>query len=363
MTVRQLLRRFRGQAASPPPSDWRVARRVVVLEEGASPSGDYLLYPWLSQRGLPVMRCDSRKPPRSDLLQQGDFVVILRYLPSPWIKLLSQSRSQMAGMAWFMDDDLWDQAVLDGLPTTYARKIRSHALRHRAWCMQMRAQLWVSTSVLAEKYAAHEPVLLPLAPPAGLSQAQQDAVRLGYHGTASHHAELAWLHQVLAALMARSTTLHVELFGDLAINRQFRDLPRVSILHPMSWERYQHYTASHHLDIGLAPLLPTTFNQGRGAVKFYDYARMGAFGVYADVPPYRGFVHHDQDGLLLPMDAEAWVQTLLQLSQDTAMRQRLARGAGDRAIGPCEIASGHAPREGGPSAGLTMAGECPGSAE
>lgn len=331
MTVRQLLRRFRGQAASPPPSDWRVARRVVVLEEGASPSGDYLLYPWLSQHGLPVMRCDSRKPPRSDLLQQGDFVVILRYLPSPWIKLLSQSRLQMAGMAWFMDDDLWDPAVLFGLPKAYARKISSHALRHRAWFALMQAQLWVSTPALADKYAEHSPVLLPLAPSSVLLRSQPDALRLGYHGTASHHAELAWLHQVLAALMARSTTIHVELFGDLAINRQFRDLPRVSILHPMSWERYQHYTASHRLDIGLAPLQPTAFNQGRGAVKFYDYARMGAFGVYADVPPYRGFVQHGQDGLLLPMDAEVWVQTLLRLSQDADLRQRLAQGAQDRA--------------------------------
>ena len=204
----------------------------------------------------------------------------------------------------------------------------------------MQAQLWVSTPALAAKYAAQQPLLLPLAPPPALAMAQTDAIRLGYHGTASHQSELAWLHQVLAALMARSTTLHVELFGDLAINRQFRDLPRVSILHPMSWERYRHYTASHRLDIGLAPLLPGAFNQGRGAVKFYDYARMGAFGVYAEVPPYQGFVQHGQDGLLLPMDAEVWVQTLLRLSQDAALRQRLALGALARAQGQGAIKAG-----------------------
>lgn len=331
MTVRQLLRRLRAPLASLPPSDLQAARRVVVLEEGASPSGDYLLYPWLARRGLPVLRCDSRQPPQAGWLQPGDFVVILRYLPTAWLKPIGQARAHLAGLAWFMDDDLWDPSVLHSLPKTYARKINSHALRHRIWCAQMQAQLWVSTPALAEKYAAHVPVLLPLVPPPALSQAQQGALRLGYHGTASHHAELAWLHQVLAALMARSTTLHVELFGDLAINRQFRDLPRVSILHPMSWQRYQHYTASHRLDIGLAPLQPTAFNQGRGAVKFYDYARMGAFGVYADVPPYRGFVQHGQDGLLLPMDAEVWVQTLLQLSLDADLRQRLAQGAQARA--------------------------------
>ena len=332
MTVRQLLRRWRAPQAQPPASDLQSARRIVVLEEGASPSGDYLLYPWLAQRGLPVHRCDSRLPPQAGLLEAGDFVVILRYLPAAWLKPLGLARLQLAGLAWFMDDDLWDPAVLPGLPKAYARKISSHALRHRHWCAQMQAQLWVSTSALADKYAPHAPVLLPLAPPPALTRAQPEALLLGYHGTASHHAELAWLHQVLVSLMARSTTLHVELFGDLAINRQFRDLPRVSVLHPMSWERYQHYTASHRLDIGLAPLQPTAFNQSRGAVKFYDYARMGAFGVYADVPPYRGFVQHGHDGLLLPMEAEQWVQTLLQLSQDAELRQRLAKGAQARAL-------------------------------
>lgn len=332
MTVQQLLRRWRPAPAPIPPSDLPAACRLVVLEEGASPSGDYLLHPWLAQQGLEVLRLDSRQTPEPSLLRAGDFVVVLRYLPAAWLKPLTQGRAQWAGLAWFMDDDLWDPAVLAGLPKAYARKISSHALRHRAWCELMRAQLWVSTPALAAKYAAQQPLLLPLVPPLALSMAQPEALCLGYHGTASHHGELAWLHQVLTALMARSATIHVELFGDLAINRQFRDLPRVSVLHPMSWERYRHYTASHRLDIGLAPLQPTGFNQGRGAVKFYDYARMGAFGVYADAPPYRGFVQHGQDGLLLPMESEVWVQTLLQLSSDEPQRQRLAQGVRARVL-------------------------------
>ncbi len=340
MTVQQLLRRFRAFPATVPPSDLPRALRVVVLEEGESPSGDYLLYPWLAQKGLEVLRCDSRQAPEPGHLRPGDFVVILRYLPMAWLKALGRKRADLAGLAWFLDDDLWDPAALAGLPKAYARKISSHVLRHRAWSEHMQVQLWVSTPALAAKYAAHLPVLLPLAPPPALAMSQTDAVRLGYHGTASHHGELAWLHQVLAALMARSSSIHVELFGDLAINRQFRDLPRVSILHPMSWERYRHYTAGHRLDIGLAPLQSTAFNQGRGAVKFYDYARMGAFGVYADVPPYQGFVQHGEDGLLLPMKAEVWVQTLLQLSQDAPLRQRLAQGAQARVQGQGTIKAG-----------------------
>ncbi|TDM05587.1 MAG: hypothetical protein C4K60_12595 [Ideonella sp. MAG2] len=307
-------------------SDLQAAQRVVVLEEGKSPSGDYLLYPFLAQQTVAVLRCDSRQAPPPGLLRAGDFVVILRYLPAPWHKLLARMRPQLAGLAWFMDDDLWDPAVLRDLPKTYARKISSHALQHRDWCMAAGAQLWVSTPALAAKYAQNQPRVLPLAPLPDMVRPPAASIRVAYHGTASHQAELAWLHPVLAAVLSRSSTVHIEVFGDLAVNRQFRDLPRVTVLHPMAWERYRDYTTSHTLDIGLAPLLPTAFNQARGAVKFFDYARMGAFGLYADVPPYQGFVQHGQDGLLLPMNPGIWVETLLRLSTEEAERRRLAEG-------------------------------------
>ncbi|MGK3539499.1 hypothetical protein ACSLOP_30130, partial [Escherichia coli] len=40
---------------------------------------------------------------------------------------------------------------------------------------------------------------------------------------------------------------------------------------------------SQQADIGLAPLLMSKFNAARGGVKFYDFVRMGAAGIYSNV--------------------------------------------------------------------------------
>lgn len=321
-------RLLRSPAAGPwPAGEAAAAARIVVLEEGATPSGDYILHPWLAGLGVPVCRLDARQAARTGQLQRGDFVVVVRYLHASWRRAIERQRSELTGLAWFLDDDLLDPAALADLPAAYARKLTTLALRQRPWFERMAAAWWFATPALGAKYAALAPRVLPLHPPPALRSPRADAVRLAYHGSASHARELDWLHPVLAQLQARCSNTHIELMGDLAVNRRFRDLPRVAVVHPMRWDSYLAYTASHRVDIGLAPLLPGPFNAGRGAVKFHDYARMGALGVYSDMAPYAGFVRDGVDGLLLPNDPATWVEALCRLAADPARRAALAAAA------------------------------------
>ncbi len=298
----------------------------MVLEQGCTPSGDYLLKPWLAQQGLATVMIDSREAPRAGQLVPGDLVIVARYLPPGWLKVIDAKLALLAGLVYFMDDDLLDPAVLPELPKPYAQKVQRLATAHRAWLKQAGAALWVSTPALARKYSAWSPTLLPMAPPAGL-MARRRAVRIAYHGTGSHAQEIEWLHGVLKQVLDRCAGAHLELFGDLTVHRWYRDLPRVSVLHPMSWENYLAYTASHRCDIGLAPLRPGRFNGARGPTKFWDYARMGAAGLYTNVPPYAGFISHGVDGLLLPDDADAWVEAIVSLVDNPARRSEMAQAA------------------------------------
>lgn len=304
------------------------AARTVVLEQGRSPSGDYLLRPWLAAQGAQVQGIDSREPPRAGALRPGDRVVIVRYLPPPWRRQIDAQRAELAGLVYFMDDDLLDAAVLPELPRAYAQKIERLALSHRSWLLE-HASMWVSTSSLAQKYQSWQPVVLPMAPPSALL-AERPTVTIAYHGTASHQAEIEWLHPVLAAVQARCPMASVEVFGDWNVHRLYRDLPRTAVLHPMSWENYLAYTATRRIDIGLAPILPGRFNAGRGPTKFYDYTRLGAVGLYADGPPYAGVVRDGVDGLLLPLDPAAWIDAICRLVQDPARRTALRVAAQQR---------------------------------
>ena len=68
-------------------------------------------------------------------------------------------------------------------------------------------------------------------------------------------------------------------------------------------------------------------------MKFIDYARQGALGLYSRVPPYEGFVRDGIDGVLLPNEPEAWVDAIVQWAGDPA--GRAARAAAARArFGP-----------------------------
>jgi hypothetical protein len=323
--------RLTAHAAPAAPSNPPPAARSVVLEEGGpGPSGDYLLLPWVARLGLPVVRLDMRQAPRDGDLRRGDLVVLCRYVRPTWRSALRKRRAELAGLVYFMDDDVFDPAAHAALAAPYARKLAGLAASQRRWLEATADAFWVSTPALADKYASLRPTIVPLQPPAALLAARA-AVRIVYHGTASHAAEIEWLYAVIAGVQIRCPHTHFALFGDHAVNRRWRDLPRVAILHPMRWDSYLAFTASQPADIGLAPLLPGAFNAARGAVKFYDYARMGAAGVYTDAVPYRGFVRHGIDGLLLPNEPERWIAAIAELAAaDSPLLARLKQGVGER---------------------------------
>jgi hypothetical protein len=328
--------RLKGKpAAAAAPGEARpAAQRCVVLEEGASsPSGDYLLMPWLARLGLPIVRADVRQAPPGSDLRRGDLVVLARYVPAAWRRPLRKRRPELAGLVYFMDDDLLDAAAHTRLAAPYAKKLATLAASQRRWLEATADAFWVSTPALAQKYASLRPTVIPLAPPPALL-APQAAVRIVYHGTASHAAEIGWLRGVIEGVQAQCVHTHFTLFGDHGVNRLYRDLPRVAILHPMRWENYLAFTAAQPADIGLAPLLPDAFNAGRGAVKFFDYARMGAVGLYTDVEPYRGFIRNGVDGLLLPNEPERWTDAIVSLAAAGAPRlARLREGVRARLAG------------------------------
>lgn len=330
----------RGPQGGAPPGEVEQAPRVLVLEQGQTPSGDYLLMPWLAPRARQLCRVDARLPPPAGCLQAGDFVVVSRYLPPAWRRLLDGRLSSLSGLAWFLDDDLLDPQALAELPRDYARKLKQLALDLRPWFDQAGAQRWYATEALARRYPEPAGRVLPLAPGAGLRPpaagrpAPADGlVRIVYHGSASHARELAWLLPILREVQQQCAHTHLSLIGDLSVNRLFRDLPRTSIVHPMAWPNYLAYTQATVADIGLAPLLPSRFNAGRGAVKFFDHARMGAFGVYSDLASYAGWVRPEVDGVLLPNEPERWVARLVALAQAPDERLALAQAAVQRARG------------------------------
>lgn len=300
---------------------------TLILAEGPNASVAYLLAPYLARQGtrFELLRSDART------MQACHTLIIARYLPDAWIDALHDFKAAGGRLVYFMDDDLMDPAVTHGLPAGYRRKIARLATSHRMLLERLCDEFWVASPHLAKKYQSWSPILLRPQPLADdLSQASP--VTVCYHGTASHAAEIRWLTGVMEEALGRCPNLHFELFGDLHVNRQFRLLPRVSILHPMDWSNYRDYTSAVRRDIALAPLLPHPFNAARGPTKFFDFARLGAAGMYSDTSPYSGFVRHEVDGLLLDNDPQTWAAAIVSLASDPMRRRQLSGNARQRAL-------------------------------
>jgi len=294
---------------------------VCVVERGHNPSTDYYVRSRVEALGVPIV----------DEPQAGSLVVIVRYLDSGWKKRIEEKRDKLAGVAYFMDDDLFDIGAITTPPLPYAARMMWLAWRHKDWLKKMGAQLWVSTPYLAKKYRDWNPQLVEPAPLAGLLE-RRPVVRVFYHGTGLHRKEIQWLAPVIAKVQKRLDNTTFEVFGRGAVERLYRRIPRTTVLHPTSWDSFRDHCAGKTFHVGLAPLLPHAFNAGRGYTKFYDIVRCGAAGIYSNVEPFASFVRHERDGLLVDNDPAAWVEAIERLAADAALRQRIAEAARERAL-------------------------------
>jgi hypothetical protein len=138
----------------------------------------------------------------------------------------------------------------------------------------------------------------------------------------------------MRAVQKRSANTSFEIFGRGWVQKLYREVPRTTVVHPASWDNFRDYCAGRELHIGLAPLLPHRFNAARSHTKFFDFVRCGAVGVFSNVEPYKSFVNHECDGLLVDNVRDAWVQAVLRLVHDPELRRRMADEALSRTNPP-----------------------------
>lgn len=310
------------------------SRSVVLLHQAAGSTIDHFLKAPLERLQARLVELDSGQAPTSHdrvTLQAARVVVVVRYLPRPWLRVLARARAAGACLIYLMDDDLLDPALLAELPVAYRRRVRRRITLQRDRVPDLFDRVWVTSAYLAEKYASLGAERLAMRPHSSLLEVRP-RLQLAYLGTSVHEREFLWLRQLLVGLQERQSHTHVEVFGDLSINRLFRDLPRVRILHPMRWSSYLEEMGLGRVDVLLTPLLESPLNAARAPVKFIDAARCGAAGLYSDRPPYKGFIRRGVDGLLLGDGQEEWLEAIERLIRDPGERQRLAEAGRARAL-------------------------------
>lgn len=295
---------------------------IYLVEERENPSTDYFILPAILVSGCRVVRCVfSDRPKQSDLI--GACVIFVRYLPSAWTKLIERVRPDLHSLVFFMDDDVLDTKASAGLPMRYRYKLARLGAGQAAWLKKQKADLWVSNNYLQKKYSGWRPRLLQ---PFPLVESR-DGCRVFYHGSASHDAEIKWLHPVIEEALHRDERISFEIIGGQDVNRLYKGIPRVNVIHPMSWSAYRSFQSLHGRHIGLAPLLDTEFNKARSYTKYMDITSCGAVGIYSPNSVYTQVVQDRRNGLIIPLRKAKWVEAILELARDESLRKTLLQNA------------------------------------
>lgn len=296
--------------------------RIILVEERKNPSTDFFVTPELRALGGKIEHLNLTTLP---LIQPGEQIVLVfvRYISKPWMKWVKHYRANISQLIYFMDDDLFDLKAFSGLPWRYRYKLASMAFSRRNWLLLQGATLWVSTPYLFNKYLGWQPQLVR----PRLPVTREPQLTLFYHGSSSHRAEIAWLYPVIAEVLQLVPNISFEIIGSSDVNQLYRKLPRVHVLHPMSWPAYQALLARGQRHIGLAPLLDSHFNQARSYTKFFDITQAGAVGVYTSGAIYDEVVVSGEHGLLLPNTPQLWVDAIVGLAQQPQQLARLQQGA------------------------------------
>ncbi|WP_172806913.1 hypothetical protein [Endozoicomonas arenosclerae] len=163
---------------------------------------------------------------------------------------------------------------------------------------------------MAEKYHLPQEAVLS---PTQIEPEKKPLVRCFYHGSSSHKEDWNFVLKVIRQVQNRNSNTWFELIGDHSLYKAARGIPRVQVLHPMPWPDYLAMTSSRTMDIGLAPLMDTRFNQSRSHTKLLDICRQNAVGIYSPRFSFAELIQENNAGLIAENTVDSWVIAIEQL--------------------------------------------------
>lgn len=101
--------------------------------------------------------------------------------------------------------------------------------------------------------------------------------------------------------------------------------PQCEIFEPTEIQDYPKWLMEKRIDIGLAPLLDTKFNESKSNLKYIEFGAMGVSGVYADLEPYSD-VEHGKTGLKASKPIDYYTQ-LKKLVESKELRKSIGDAA------------------------------------
>lgn len=312
---------------------------MLILSKHPNPTFSYYLEERISATAAATAIVRDIREGLDDIDPHGLFVVICRYIRPRQLKWLETHRSRLAGIAYFVDDDI--AAIIAGHEARwyYKWKLIRTALMPQRRLNPLLTDVWASTRSLAaalSRRGSAVEVLPPYPPISHETQPQAEVspyLTMIYHATDIHRREHAFIMPIVAAAMRRHKNLRFEVIANGKVARRWRaaaiDKDRLVVRPAMPWKAYLKDSLARRVDISLIPLLDDRINNARSDTKRVDIARSGAAAIFSDCAVYQrcampGEVH-------VANTATAWAEAIDALIAEPG-RRAIAREATCKSI-------------------------------
>src|SRR5208283_637802 len=128
---------------------------------------------------------------------------------------------------------------------------------------------------------------------------QKDNIVLGWAGSSTHYKDLQIVAPVLKNILVKypNVTLLIAGFPDCPL---FTDIPVDRIIKvPWLHNVLDYIDSIGKIDIGICPLVDSTFNSRKSNIKYLEYSAAGIPSIVSDVPAYQTAVKHKKTGELV----------------------------------------------------------------
>ena len=167
-----------------------------------------------------------------------------------------------------------------------------------------------------------------------LSKKNEKVVKLGYFsGSITHNEDFELIKDSIKRIMEKHSNVELHIVGLLDIPEEFKKFEKRIVAHPFTkWQLLPELIAS--IDINLAPLADTIFNEAKSENKWVEAALVHIPTVASNVGAFKQMIQSDVTGVLCDSH-EDWFTKLDQLIIDSKLRDQIGKNAYEYCIKNC----------------------------
>ncbi|MFV0250420.1 MAG: glycosyltransferase [Bacilli bacterium] len=153
-----------------------------------------------------------------------------------------------------------------------------------------------------------------------------EKIIIGYlSGSITHNDDFAMILPTITKIMKKYNNVFLKIVGHLDIPEELKDFQDRILCAPfVSWEKLPEIVAS--LDINLAPLENSIFNEAKSENKWIEAALCKVVTVASDIGAFKHVIRNNENGILCSSEKE-WENQLINLIENKEYRSELANTA------------------------------------